>query len=155
MANSKIVNDEEVERWFAADWPLAEMQRYYREVYHIETSPGMWTRQRIKRGYPRRIVHDPELMPWAVREEHRYEYVPLLLRAEARRRAGHETSRSAELDRWTAYLREHNLVVHYDPDTEKGWFYVDRQDGDSDLVAKPDPHTLRRNPRPGPSEKDN
>jgi hypothetical protein len=34
-------------------------------------------------------------------------------------------------------LADNNAVVHYDPDTEAGFFYIPRSDGDGDLVHKP------------------
>lgn len=63
-----------------------------------------------------------------------------MLRAEARRRAGHQlTQRVAkELDSWLTRLRADGTVVHYDRGTEEGWHYVPRRPlVDRDLVREP------------------
>ncbi len=50
-----------------------------------------------------------------------------------------EAKANAELDAWLLKLRETGHVVHYEADTDEGWFYVDRRPGvDLDIVREPD-----------------
>jgi hypothetical protein len=41
-------------------------------------------------------------------------------------------------------IKEEGAVVHYDPDTEEGFFYVPRQEGDDDLIHRPPSKTTPR-----------
>jgi hypothetical protein len=42
-------------------------------------------------------------------------------------------------------MEEDGTVLHYDPDTEQGWFYVPKRDGiDTDLIRKPERVTTTR-----------
>lgn len=40
------------------------------------------------------------------------------------------------LDSWLKRLEEGGLVVTYVADTERGWFYVAREDSDDDIIRK-------------------
>ena len=62
------------------------------------------------------------------------------LRAEARRRDGRPISPEEEvaLENFKAMLFEQDLVVHYEPETEQGWWLVPRRHGiDFDLIREP------------------
>lgn len=139
MPASKIVDRQEVLRWFEEGKTYQEMSRLYLEKYNIETVPSLWGNFRRREGLTRRITMNDELIPWLVREEHRYAYPLAMLRVEARRREGRplrETDRE-RLDSWKEMLAEGNFVVHYDGDTEDGFFYIKREDGDGDLIHEP------------------
>ncbi|AGM12205.1 immunity repressor [Streptomyces phage Danzina] len=146
MPARKIQDEGEVLRWFEEgrtyDWMVEE----YRRKYNIETVPSLWGNFRRRRGLPRRIVRDDDLIPWLIKEEHRWLYPLAMLRVEARLRAGAKVS-ELELSRvtnWKQMLEEENAVVHYDPDTEDGFFYVPRQPGDDDIIHKPQRKTTPR-----------
>ncbi|ROT25863.1 hypothetical protein [Micromonospora sp. HM5-17] len=147
MPASKIVNEQEVLRWFeegrSYQWMVAE----YKRKYDIDTVPSMWGNFRRRRGLQRRTHRDDDLLPWGMKDEHRWLFPAQMLRAEARRRAGkqlrpHDEKRLANfVDR----LRRDGLVVHYDPDTKEGFFYVPAREGiDTDLIRKPDRKTSPR-----------
>jgi hypothetical protein len=139
MPARKIVDEQEVIRWFEEGRTYEWMSQQYLERYGIETVPSLWSNFRRRRGLARRIVRDDQLIPWAVREEHRYAYFLQMLRLEARHRAG-EPVREADKIRWQnfiARLHEEGLVVHYDPDTERGFFLIPREAGDTDIVRRP------------------
>ncbi len=79
------------------------------------------------------------LVPWAVRDAHRWSYALAMLRVEAARRAGvvlgeHDARRLAT---WSENLGEGDLVVHYDPLTDDGFSYVRRRRIDHDLIRLP------------------
>ncbi|AGM12052.1 immunity repressor [Streptomyces phage Godpower] len=146
MPARKIQDEGEVLRWFEEgrtyDWMVEE----YRRKYNIETVPSLWGNFRRRRGLPRRIVRDDDLIPWLIKEEHRWLYPLAMLRVEARLRAGAKVS-ELELSRvtnWKQMLEEEGAVVHYDPDTEDGFFYVPRQPSDDDIIHKPQRKTTPR-----------
>ncbi|WJN63045.1 immunity repressor [Streptomyces phage phiScoe3] len=141
MGARKIVDEGEVIRWFEEGRTYHWMVDEYRRKYNIETVPSLWGNFRRRRGLQRRITRNDELIPWQVKPEHRWLYPIGMLRVEARRREKGEEALS-ELERtrlgsWLKMLADENAVVHYDPDTEEGFFYIPRGEGDDDLVHKP------------------
>lgn len=125
-------------------WIVDEYQR----KYDVATSISMWAALRRRHGIQTRIVRDDVLIPWAVRVEHRHAHAVSMLRAEARRRAGRTLTPAMEemLDAWLSGLERDGVVVHYDPDTIEGWWYVPRRDGiDLDLIYEPAERTGRGN----------
>ncbi|MDN3268279.1 hypothetical protein [Streptomyces sp. MA15] len=148
MPKRKIVDEGEVVRWFEEGWTYQQMIDEYRRKYGIETVSSMWGNFRYRKGLSRRIARDDDLIPWAVKPEHRHQYPLAMLRVEGRRRAGMDLDGNAarRLESWTRTLAEENAVVHYDPDTEEGFFYVPREPQDDDLIRRPRRKTtLRRN----------
>lgn len=141
MSNTKIQDEGEVRRWMEDGMTYAEMAEIYREKYNIDTSPSMWAMARRRLGVPMRIARDDKLIPWAVKAEHRWDYPIVMLRMVARRRQGFELTEQYEhdVDAWLKGLEEDNTVVHYDPETDQGWFYVPRREGvDLDLIREPE-----------------
>lgn len=139
MPASKIVDEQEVLQWFEDGLTYEEMSRIYREKYNIETVPSLWGNFRRRRGLVRRIVRDEELIPWAVKEEHRWAYPLQMLRLEARARAG-QAVREADAVRHANFidmLRRCDSVVAYDPDTPEGFHIVPRRPDDTDIVRRP------------------
>jgi hypothetical protein len=70
-----------------------------------------------------------------------------MLRTEARRRAGKQLRKEerVRLDAWLRRLARENIVLHYDPDTDEGWFYVPRRPGvDTDIIRVPERKTTPR-----------
>lgn len=145
MGRRKIQDESEVLRWFDEGRTYAWMVATYREKYAIETTVAMWGNFRRRRGLDRRITWDDELVPWVVELRHRYDYPALMVRKEARRRAGFDMTgdQHHEIDTWLAGMRSAGTVLHYDPST--GWNYVPRRAGiDRDIIREPDPGTARR-----------
>ncbi|THA32308.1 hypothetical protein E6R18_13920 [Streptomyces sp. A1277] len=146
MGARKIQDKDEVIRWFEEGWTYQEMTEEYKRRYGIDTGPSMWGNFRYREGLDRRITRDDELIPWAVKKEHRQPYPIVMLRVEARRRAGLplDENRTKRLASWKKMLEDNNAVVHYDPDTEEGWFYVPRDEGDDDIIRRPANKTTKR-----------
>lgn len=144
----RIVSEDEVRRWYEEGWTYREMQEEHERKYGVRVALSTFSELRGRRGWERRAVWSDELVPWVVREEHRAHYYAALLRMEARRRAGKPLARSNEnrLDLFLADLAESNAVVHYDPDTEEGFFLVPREASDTDIIRQP-PASKRRQPR--------
>ncbi len=146
MGASKIVDESEILHWFEEGKTYRWMCDEYLRKYNIETVPSLWGNYRRRRGLTRRITRDDDLIPWFVTEKHRWAYPLAMLRVEARRRAGREI-RDVDLARltpWKQDLAEGGLVVHYDPDTEQGFFYVPARSEDTDLIRVPEQKTTLR-----------
>lgn len=81
-----------------------------------------------------------DLIPWEVEPEHRQHKDLRLLRLEARRRRGKALTERELLwlTNWKNELRERNAVVHYDPLTPQGFWQIERQPGDDDLIHRPE-----------------
>lgn len=147
MPTSKIQNHQEVERWFEEGRTYSWMIEEYRKRYNMETTIGMWGNYRKRHGLELRVERTPELVPWRVEEQHRWAYPLQMLRAEGRLRRG-QALRPSEAQRLASFkrkLKEMDVVVHYDPSTEEGFFLVPRRDGvDVDMVRQPDRITSKR-----------
>lgn len=139
MPGRKIVNEQEVLGWFAEGKTYAEMSRIYREKYNIETVPSLWGNFRRRHGLGRRWARHDELVPWKIAKDHEYAYPLAMLRVEGRIREGLDVSDASRTrcENFKKMLAEGGLVVHYDPDTDDGFFYVPRADGDTDLIHEP------------------
>ncbi|WP_327292430.1 hypothetical protein [Streptomyces sp. NBC_01198] len=146
MPASKIQDKAEVLRWFEEDRPYSYMIEQYEQKYHITTTQTMWANFRTRNGIPRRIARNDELIPWFVREEHRWAYPITMLRQEARRREGLPLTDdyAGRLQSWLDILKEEDVVVHYDEETEEGWFYVPREETDTDIIRTPAKRTRVR-----------
>lgn len=140
MGASKVQDEGEIKRWFEEGRTYAWMTEEYLRKYNIEIFPSAFANLRRRRGWDRRITRDDELIPWSVKDEHRWAYPVVMLRVEARRRAGRPLRDvdAARVEPWKKELLEKGLVVHYDPDTEDGFFYVPARPGiDTDLIRVP------------------
>lgn len=147
MPAPKIVNIQEAIRWYEEGRPYSWMTEEHERKYNVHISPSAWGNMRRRYGLERRIVRDDDLIPWAVRPEHRHAYPIALLRLEARQRAGHPLRPVDEerLRGWKERLAETGTVLHYEPETEQGWFYVPRREGiDTDLIREPERKTTKR-----------
>lgn len=138
---------QEAVRWLTEGKTYQWIVDEYLRKYHIETTISMWAALRRRQGIDGRIVRDDALIPWAVKPEHRHSHAVSMLRAEARRRAGKTLTPVMEdmLNVWLAGLERDGSVIHYDPDTAEGWWYVPRRVGiDNDLIRVPERRTGRR-----------
>lgn len=147
MPTRKIVDEDEVLRWFEDGRTYAWMAEEYRRRYDIDTVPSMWGNFRRRKGLGRRLERNDDLIPWAVEKRHRWAYPLMMLRTEARRRAGMEVADGMldRLERWLVRRQAEETVVHYDPATEDGFSYVARRaDVDADLIRMPEHKTTSR-----------
>lgn len=97
-------------------------------------------RGNIKIEYPNQT--EGRSVPWhPIRPEHRDRYLIRMLRANHRREQGLSNAAVLEamLDKFLKAAEEQDFVVHYDPDTEEGFFRMPRRIGiDTGLVRNPD-----------------
>lgn len=146
-APSKVQDTNEALRWLQEGRTYAWIVEEYQRKYGIQTTISMWAAIRRRHGIDTRIVRDDTLIPWAVNREHRHSHAVSMLRAEARKRAGKTlTPLMADmLAVWLRGIEADGTVVHYDPETEEGWWYVPRREGvDTDLIRVPERVTGRR-----------
>jgi len=138
-AKTLVQDEQEAIRWLSEGHDYKWMVAKYLEKYNIQTSVSMWASFRARRGLDRKISRDEDLIPWKVKKEHRWAYPVVMLRFEARIREGREISDidRSRLESWKKMLAADNLVVHYVPDTDDGFFYVPREAEDKDLIRAP------------------
>ncbi len=141
MPAAKLQNTDEFKRWWnegkSYEWIIEE----YRTKYDLEITPSAIGNWRSRLGLARRQQRDMNLIPWAVLPNHRYRHALAMLRAEGRQRAGEPLSdiQTERLARWREFMKDEDCVVHYDPDTEDGFFYVARRPGvDTDYIYVPE-----------------
>lgn len=147
MGASKIQDETELLRWFREGRTYKWMVEEYDRKYNLHVGQSMFANFRRRRGLERRIVRDDELIPWKVDAKHRYAWPVNMLRLEARRRAGKPLTELevANLEGWLRGLERDGVVVHYEPQTEQGWFYVEPRPGiDTDLIREPERKTTEQ-----------
>lgn len=92
-------------------------------------------------GYTQRVRYDEEI-PWPkIAADHNTGFQIFMLRTQARINRGLPVKpRDKErLEAWKKELKSKNLVVHYEPRSPEGWFYVKARPGvDTGLVRIPD-----------------
>lgn len=150
MARSLLQNADEFIRWWNEGRSYQWIMDEYRRKYNIAITHSAIGNWRARYGLERRQERSLTLVPWKIEEQHRYKHALAMLRAEARRRAGAPLSelQQKRLESWLAFLAEEDCVVHYDPETEDGFFYVPRRPGvDEDLVRVPPRSTRERGKR--------
>lgn len=143
---TKIQNEQEAIRWIEEGRTYQWIVEEYERKYNITTTPTMWSNFRRRKGIEGRIVRDDDLIPWEVRKEHRWSYPVMMLRAEARRRAGRELrgTDAKRLASWLQTLDDLNAVVLYNPNTDDGFFLVPREKTDDDIIRRPKRKTTTR-----------
>lgn len=138
----KMRDVNEFRRWYDAGHSYRWMADEYKRKYGDTVAPTMFSNWRIKLGLrPRLAVRDRRIIPWDVREEHQTLLPMRMLQLEARRQRKLALTplQLRRHESWRQKLEEGNLVVHYEPETEQGFFYVPRREGvDTGLVRVPD-----------------
>lgn len=139
MAGSKVQNHQELKRWIEEGRTYSWISEQYLTKYNIEFSVSGVSEYRRRHGLSRRQARDRDLIPWDVRPEHDNRYILAMLRTEASIREGFEPSQAyvRRLENWRERLEEGDLVVHYDPDTDEGFFLIPREPQDDDIIRHP------------------
>jgi hypothetical protein len=137
----KVVDEAEARQWLREGRTFPWIVETYRKTYGVETTVSMWSSWSKRRGFGRRVLRDKALIPWNIKKVHDGKYLVMMLRGEARRRAGisqntHDAKASAS---FVARLKRDNLVVAYDPGTVEGFRLVPRLPCDTDIIRQPPP----------------
>ena len=100
-------------------------------------------------GETHRIRYD-DVIPWErIRIEHNQEYPLTMLRLLARKERGLDMSddQAHRLDRWLERMDEEDAVVHYEPRSKDGFYYVPRKPEDgTGYVRRPKAAPRRARP---------
>lgn len=142
---AKLIPDSEVAQLCRQGKTDKEIAEYLLEHLNVALTPNAITRWRRRQGMDTRRHRYTDLIPWRVKVEHAWLYIPKLLRWESRLRAGLPVSDRdrQRLDEFKAKLDAafdgRGGVVHYDPETQEGWWVVERRPGiDTDMIRNPD-----------------
>lgn len=94
-----------------------------------------------RHGRQARLDHS-KYRPWRVRVEHTGDAIERRLYDYSRLRQGRRLDEKAQqrLDEFLDFLARHEVVVSYDPETEDGWFFVERD------PERDDPDSIIRAP---------
>jgi hypothetical protein len=118
----------------------AEIAEYVYKTTGVKVGRSTVSAALSRAGLTKRIRYS-DALPWErIRVEHNGHYAAQMLRAGARIEAGQEVSQdlSDRYESWKARLDSEDAVVHYDPDTADGFFYVKRRKGiDKGMVRSP------------------
>lgn len=142
MGRTKLVPaKDELRKMLSAGMSHGEIAQVVYERTGQRVTPAAVSVARLRYGLPAQAPKYVDALPWRVKVEHNTRYIARMLRAHARRKAGlplpPETER--RLDTWINTLKANNAVVHYQPNTEEGFFYVDPRPGiDRGLIRVPD-----------------
>ena len=120
-----------VGREFHTDPPAKQTVAYWRQRHGI----------RRNRVIAPRLDHSA-VRPWKVKAKHTGDGIEHRLYEYSNRLHGRRLSPSADrrLDDFLDWLREHDVVVDYDPDSEQGWLFRRRDpalDRPEDIIRRP------------------
>ena len=138
---SKRQDVAEFRRWHAEGVPYKEMVERYKEKYNLDTRVSMFTNWAAQLGLPKRSLREQTAIPWDISEDHRNLLEARFLGSHARELAGLSPlpDTAVRYEAWKKIMDDKNWVVHYDPETEEGFFYMDRRPGiDFGYVRTPD-----------------
>lgn len=138
----RIVPDKtKMEAYLNAGLTQAQIVEQYEKDTGIRVSRaaiGMAiNRYGLSSNNPRQRYED--LLPWTLRPQHAMHTEARLLRLEGRRRRGLSLTEAelTWLNNWLQLMRDKNAVVTYNPDTEDGFYWVEREETDDDLIRRP------------------
>lgn len=156
MPARKLPDDETIVKWHLSGITFQEMANRWNPVLigrgEDPVGSAAFNMKCFRLGLPARNMRHDDLIPWTpIRREHNDLYIVCMLRKESARRAGvprfdpsHPNCDETDLQRlnsWIQGLKEGNngkgVVVHYDPDTLEGWWYVNRRKSDKDIIRMP------------------
>lgn len=143
MANTSLAPDQnELRRYVARGLSDAGIAKAWERDSGIRVSRSaiIMARKRYGIDSPRPRERYDDLIPWSVEQEHRRKTDLRRLRDLARRRRGEPIppERAVSLDNWLSALKEAEAVVMYDPQTEKGFWWVKRRPEDGDVIRLPE-----------------
>ena len=138
---SKIQNVQQFIDWYNQGMSYSDMAKQWMKENDDVITPAAFSNLRVRLGLrPRLAQRDPKLIPWVVRSEH-YAALPMRM-FHTKTRQAHRLPVNPEmlqrLAEWEALLKAQNLVVHYEPNTDQGFFYVPAREGiDNGLIREP------------------
>ena len=136
MLPDKLV--ERLDRENKTDMQIVQHLAEHENVHVTRQAISAWRR---RRGLARRQVQ-PKAVPWKLRPEHVHSALAKAIRIHGMVQQGltiNDDDR-ARYERVMERLAQDDVVIHYDADTEQGWFLVPRRPGvDDGIVREPGP----------------
>ena len=129
MSTQKL-DDSEVEQLLRSGWSQMRVVRMYRakgiDVTQSAISQAIST-GRVKVDMGRSTGG----IPWTLKPEHRHRHAARMLRSQARLDNGHPIGATlvTQVEQWRRGLEAEDSVIHYDPDTDEGFWRVPRRAG--------------------------
>lgn len=145
MANNQVVPDKtQLKRYVSQGLTQQQIVEAWEadSGLRVSRSAIAMAMERYDLTSPRAKRHYKELLPWVVALEHRPHNDARMLRLEGRRRAGLKLSDAEArwLEGWKDELKQKNAVIHYERDTQEGFFWVPRDEaqtnGEDDLIDR-------------------
>ena len=128
--SAQKLDDKEVEALLRSGWSQVAIVEMYRQRGIDVTQSAI--SQAIASG---RIKMDTNVstgaLPWPLKPEHRHFHAARMLRTQARLDKGMEIGLTLrrQVETWIEGLELEGSVIHYDPDTEEGFWRVPRRNG--------------------------
>ena len=129
MSTQKL-DDSEVEQLLRSGWSQMDVVRMYASKGIDVTQSAI--SQAISTG---RVKVDTGRssggIPWTLKPEHRHRHAARMLRSQARLDNELPIGQTlvAQVDQWRRGLEVEDSVIHYDPDTDEGFWRVPRRPG--------------------------
>lgn len=140
MAERSTPADEVIRRWHEEGLTRAEMRQRWYEESDKWVTPNAFSMRLKRMGIDPSMARHTDLIPWVTATVHSHNYYVQMLRLVSRARIG-DPSLTPELAekglRWEARLNLSNLVVCYRPETEQGFWLVEREPKDRDIIREP------------------
>lgn len=128
-----LPSDQQLEQW------VKEGLTHEQIAERVRADTGQWVaRSSVSVAIARAGLsehHDrfDEEIPWRLKGKDLKAYPIRMLRLLGHRRRGHDLTvdENRRLDSWLSTMEAHNAVVAFDPDSDPGIFYIDREEGDA------------------------
>lgn len=142
MAPPTLVPDKNtLARWHEEGLSHEAMaERLYQETGHRVTRTAI-SAAMARYGLSKPGNRYKDAVPWRVKVIHAKAYPVRMLRLMGRREQGKELNPAEQhsLDRWLEMIRDSATIVAYDPDSDAGFFYIDKRHKDNKT-----PYPMRR-----------
>lgn len=127
---SKLPPMNEIREKVALGWTHQKIAEWASEIMGVPISRSTVSVALHRLGETRRIRYSREL-PWKVKDEHARKYHAGMLRLQARLDRGQELGDSdlRRLTAWRNSLMRDDAVIHYEPNTDIGWWKIKRRPG--------------------------
>ena len=141
MARPRILpNDDTLKAMWESGMTQEQIAQAIAERTHYAVSRSAVSVALSRAGLTKRVRYTSTL-PWKLKQEHSDSYDAYMLRLAGRIEQGKPLSDDEQrrFDSWTRRLAEAGCVVHYEPRSKQGFWWVPRREGvDTGYIRRPD-----------------
>jgi hypothetical protein len=133
MAPPTLVPDKNtLVHWMEEGLTHQQMADRVEETTGIRVTRTAISAAMVRYGLAEEGLRYRDMIPWRVKVLHAKAYPVRMLRLLGRRTQGGELNdiENQALDRWLETMEENRTVVAYDPDSDGGFFYIDKRHKD-------------------------